>query len=133
MKHASCLYIGLLAICISGCQVHQRKSQKSWEEHGFARSDEYSVSVNELSEIIPPLCGELGIEIKKNVKGRTRIDITGTSMSGRQVLIEANEVVKGKSLVLVTAKADNEVTAKGLCDTVYYQLRDAIHNKKEHK
>ncbi len=133
MKHANGLYIGMLAICISGCQVHQRKSEMSWEEHSFARSDAYSVSVIELSEIIPSLCDELGIAIEKNVKGLTRIEITGTSMSGRQVLIEANEIAKGRSLVLVTGKADKEVTARDLCDTVYYQIRDVIDNKKENK
>ncbi len=125
MKRLGLLCFAALAVSLLGCQPQKTHPELSKEQYSYVSDKVLDVSVSELSKIVTSLCEELGITIQETIEDIERYEYNCTSLSNRNIRIQLEALVKGRSNTRVAVQGDKRIAAS-LGNDILYRLRSAV-------
>jgi hypothetical protein len=126
MKLCNMLYLIVFSIIVTGCKAPQNAAPFPRGENS-TYSRVFSIDAPELSDIIPPLCEDLGITIEDTTETPSHYKATCKSITGRDIGFEAVAIVKGRTLVGITVQGRDDI-AKTICREIGNRLRPTIES-----
>jgi hypothetical protein len=122
-KHILCVVV--LAMSLVGCKETQDAPPLEKEAYSASSDRVVPVEVVELSTIIPAMCNDYGIEIEEATEDPKRSQWRCKPLAGVEIRFEAVALIKGTSLVKVSAQGEKQV-AEALFSQVWNGLRSRV-------
>lgn len=119
------LCVVVLAMSLVGCKETQDAPPPEKEAYSTSSNRVVPVEVVELFTIIPTLCHDYGIVIEETTEDPKRSKWRCEPLSGVEVRIEAIALIKGTSLLNMSAQGERQV-AQALFAQVWNGLRKRI-------